>query len=347
MRFALVATEPSGDSHGAQLHEALVAQGDSCIGGLGGKKLAAQGLKSLFPLEEIAVMGFSDVLSAFPRLYKRFYQLVNFLLQQSPDLILCIDSAAWNLRLAKALRTRGFKGKIVQYICPAVWAWGKERIEWLEKYFDLLLTIYPFEPPLFAHTRLPTFYVGSPVVISIPQKPTYPRSNTLLLLPGSRTHEVTRHLPLMKRLAKTLGCPTVICTDIPCDPDQRPADEAPFWMDQAAYALAKSGTVSLELALHQCPSLILYKLTTLNRLLAEYWFKIHLPFYTLPNLLLQREIFPEQISHTFKEKSLLKALDKLLALSPHFFAEADHALRQLLGDQHPHIVAVQHIKERL
>ncbi len=137
-----------------------------------------------------------DIVRKFPSLYKQFYSIRDHILDAKPDVTILIDYPGFNLRLAKSLRKKGYQGKIVHYVCPTVWAWGKGRIKTLSENLDLLLTIFPFEPPLFASTGLKTVFVGHPLIEKIQQhqydadwksKIGMPaQGNLLALFPGSR-----------------------------------------------------------------------------------------------------------------------------------------------------------------
>ncbi len=153
--YFIFAGEASGDLHGGPLVKALKQLNPaSTITGVAGPAMRAQGVECLIPMEEFQVMGFSDVLAAFPKLWRQFHQVRDTILTTKPEVVILIDYPGFNLRLAKALRKKGFQGKIVQMICPTVWAWGKNRIHTMVNTLDLLLTIYPFEADCFANTSL-------------------------------------------------------------------------------------------------------------------------------------------------------------------------------------------------
>ncbi len=142
----MVAGEVSGDILGSSILESLLKdRKDLDVVGIGGKEMRAHGLFPTIPMEELQVMGFIDVLKHFPRLYKIFRSTVQTILHLNPKVVVTIDYPGFNLRLAKALRKKGYKGKICHVVCPSVWAWGKKRIQILAKYDDLLLTLLPFE----------------------------------------------------------------------------------------------------------------------------------------------------------------------------------------------------------
>src|SRR5437016_2086989 len=145
IHYFIFAGESSGDLHGSRLMEALKKSKGCTFTGVGGPLMRAQYMKSILNMEDFLVIGFTDVIKALPKLYKQFYKVRDAILKQEPDCVILIDYPEFNLRLAKALRKKKYKGKIVQYICPTVWAHGKHRINTMANTLDLLLTIFPFE----------------------------------------------------------------------------------------------------------------------------------------------------------------------------------------------------------
>ena len=310
-RLVLIAGELSGDLHGGHLMEAL--QGRVQIGGVGGPLMRAQGLDEWLGMETLSVMGFTDVLLALPRLIRAFHTLRNRILKERPDAVVFIDYPGFNLRMAKALRKRGYKGKLIHYICPTVWAWGKGRIEKMAQTLDLLLTILPFEPSCFAHTELPAHYVGHPLMQGI-MPPGDGQGKGIALFPGSRHGEVERNFPsqlaaLAQLRARYPDAEATVSVAIPSlapllrshiEASGQPVHLAPRaesynLMRSCRAALATSGTVTLELALHHAPTVVTYRLSRLNYLLARYLFRIRLPHYALPNILAKQELFPEVV----------------------------------------------------
>ena len=135
----IVAGEASGDQLGEELLKELYRLNpDLKVKGVGGPKMRAVGMETVYPMEELQVMGFIDVLFALPHLWKCFRKTVKAILQENPQVVVTIDYPGFNLRLAKTLRKKGFKGKICHYVCPSVWAWGKKRIDLI---FTLLRTL--------------------------------------------------------------------------------------------------------------------------------------------------------------------------------------------------------------
>lgn len=364
-KLYMIAGEASGDLHGASLIKALKELRPTLrLTGIGGEKMAAEGFKPLLPFSDFQVMGFSDIVRAYPRLRRHFYTIAKHILEQKPPAVVFIDYPGFNLRLAHYLRKQGYAGKLIQYIAPTVWAWKKGRAKGMAQTLDLLLTIYPFEPAYFPQLR--SLYVGHPL-LELPierdndwrMRYGIPAEMPLIaLFPGSRQKEVERNLPLaiaatelFLRKHPEYGC-AISC--------QHPSLEKPIleklkrkancWliperdrhnlMQEAKVALAKSGTVTLELALLGCPSVVLYKLTWLNYLLVKYLFRIQLPHYALPNILLNERIFPEFYGVKIDPQALAYALEQQLKAP---IKEKTQALRTLLTDQKASVIAAQEI----
>lgn len=344
------AGELSGDMHGGRLIRALKQEIEHLtVSGVGGPEMRSQEIDNVLRMEDFEVMGFSDVLASLPRLWRQFNVIRDHLLEHSPDVAIFIDSPSLSLRMARVLRKRGYKGKIIQYICPTVWAWGKHRIQEMANHFDLLLTIYPFEAAYFANVSLPVKYVGNPVQEMIRQynydtdwkkilrvKAT---DHLIALFPGSRGAEIRRNLPKQLEAAKLLQKQYPEATfAISCAHDRNMPlvkdilfkshllNNKSFFLVPKAYsydlmhtcrsAIAKSGTVTLELALHKCPTVVVYELTLLNRFMAKYVLGVNLPYYCIVNILGNRSIFPEFIERGYTPENLYLQLKTMHARGP-------------------------------
>jgi lipid-A-disaccharide synthase len=340
LHFFIFAGEQSGDLHGRNLIKALKCLFPEVhISGVGGPEMRSQGIHSILRMEDFEVMGFSDVLFSLPKLCKQFYLIRNYILDKQPSVVILIDYPGFNLRMAQALRKKGFKGKIVQYICPTVWAWGKNRIQKMTNTLDLLLTIYPFEAKIFDGLSLRVEYIGNPLFESI-QNHQYQdhwreivglkKSDTFIaIFPGSRKGEIRRNLPIQLEAASFLKeFNPNICFAVSSAHDEVmsvmrelleqnslkinrdiffvPKAYTYELMRDAHTAIAKSGTVTLELALHQRPTVVVYKLSILNRFVAKYLMRIKLPNYCITNILGEKRIFPELIESGFNSKNLFQ-----------------------------------------
>lgn len=327
----LFAGEKSGDLYGGKLLRALKSKNPEMqIQGVGGPAMRVEGMHPLLPMEAFEVMGFVDVLWALPKLLAHMGRLTETILSLEPKVVLTIDYPEFSLRLARRLKKRGFCGKICHFICPTVWAWGKKRIPLMEKSLDLLLTILPFEKAYLAHTKLNVAYVGHPLAHDIASISRDPR-DFVALFPGSRKKVIERQLPLYLRICHTLHLPVAISLahdglaplihsivakappEIRARCTYAPPQDAYALMRTARFALAASGTVTLELALHHCPTIVTYAISPIDLFIARDLLRIRLPFYALPNLIAQREIFPELIGPNLSEQALLAECQKCMS----------------------------------
>jgi len=344
-KIFIFAGEPSGDLHGSRLACILKEKAEGiCLIGVAGPKMRQQGVQGPLKMEDFEVMGFTDVIKAFPKLYKHFKLILHSILTSKPDAVVFIDYPGFNLRMAKALRKKGFQGKLIHYISPSVWAWGKHRIMEMEKTLDLLLTIYPFEKPHFSESTLEVNFVGSPLKEYMNEYTYHPNwkqitgiSNTsrlIALFPGSRKAEIARNLPIILEAAALLkeSNPSVIFGISSFDEATKHLYKSMIHrfpilnesvhlvskkfsyelMRDSHCAIAKSGTVTLELALHKCPTIVVYKLSLLNRLYAKYILNVNLPYYCIVNILADREVFPELIENGLNPQNLSRQMQSFI-----------------------------------
>jgi lipid-A-disaccharide synthase len=336
----LFAGEPSGDLHGSHLLKNLYQQiPQLSVDGVGGPLMRSEKMDCILPMEEFCVMGFTDVFKKLPALWRHFHLIKKHILTSKPDGVILVDYPGFNLRLGKALRKAGYRGKMIQYVSPTVWAHGKHRADALAASFDLLMTIYPFEEVHYSHTSLKVKYIGNPIQEYLKsydyaqdwrQKSGIPAKEPLIaLFPGSRAKEIQRHLPSMLQTASLLkdavrfavsaeeddalrslckGYGLILGKDIFCVPREYRYD----LMQASISAIAKSGTVTLELALHSCPTVVIYHLTSLNRFLAKYFLKLKLPHYCIVNILAGKEVFPELIEQGFTPKAIAEKLKGMM-----------------------------------
>ncbi|MBS0605631.1 MAG: lipid-A-disaccharide synthase [Parachlamydiales bacterium] len=352
--------EKSADLHGEKILEALKQLSPTLrIFGVGGPKMRAAGLNCVLPMEEFQVMGFVDVFLALPKLMRQFYFVSDQILTLKPKAVLFIDYPGFNLRMAKHLRKKGFQGKLCHYICPSVWAWGKKRIPLMAKHLDLLLTILPFEKSYFADTGLRVEYVGHPLVQRIKDHTylpfPFPQDKKILaIFPGSRRKELERNLALQLQVCSRLKYdnPELAFALSVSDEKYRPLIEEIVekqgWKDKlqlvpqdrtyelmraAHAAIAKSGTVTLELALHGVPTVVTYAISALDLFIARDVLKIRLPFYCLVNIIANSEVFPELFGPNFTEKNLYQKISALIEGTERRICKAScQALKDQLGD---------------
>jgi lipid-A-disaccharide synthase len=337
----IFAGEKSGDLHGEKLLESLKALDPSLrIAGVGGPRMRAQGMLCVLPMEEFQVMGFIDVFFALPKLMRQFYLIARTILQFKPKAVLFIDYPGFNLRMARHLRKKGYQGKLCHFICPSVWAWGKKRIPLMAKHLDLLLTILPFEKEYFSSTTLDVAFVGHPLIQRFKEhsyKPlTVPKERkTIAIFPGSRKKELLRNFPLYLKVCAQLKkthsdlffaisvsdekyrplIESMIAEqglNIGSDLALFPVDATHDLMKSAHAAIAKSGTVTLELALHAVPTVVTYAISKLDLIIARDILRIRLPHYCLVNIIAKDTVFPELFGPNFTKESLLTHCEKMI-----------------------------------
>jgi len=333
LRLYLVAGEASGDRLGAALMRGLKAESSDNIEffGVGGPLMAAEGLKSLFDMNELAVFGLLEVLPKYRHLKRRMEETAADLLAKAPDALITIDSPGFCLRLAAQVRAC-FRGKIIHYVAPSVWAWKPKRAEKMAPHVDHVLALLPFEPPYMEAAGMSCDFVGHPVVAEAPPAPAAVArlradGPLITLLPGSRMGEITRLAPIFFAVARQLEgyrfAIPVAGAHLVAPLEQILAEsglEAELILPETGLktavfaaselALAASGTVSIELAAVGTPMVIGYKT---NWLTAAIMSRAMLaPSFTLVNLLTESKAVPEFEPKECSVEALLKAMRKLL-----------------------------------
>jgi lipid-A-disaccharide synthase len=329
LRLFITAGEPSGDRIGADLLKRLRARTVVAPGGVGGDQLAGEGLVSLFPMSDLSVMGITDVLARLPLLLWRIRQTSQAILRHKPDVVVLIDSQEFSARVARSVRKAGYRGPILLYVAPSVWAWKPERAKALVGVIDEIMAVLPFEPKALRDLEGPqTFYVGHPALERTVFRDAVPVRGPLLLLPGSRSGELRRHLPIMERLAaeyvgharvSRLVLPTPLgrLAEVQAAVDRwhmpvsivtADADRAEAFASAVA-AVAVSGTITLELALAGIPMVVPY---VADRGQHRRWLSVGSPQIALPNILLRQLLVPELMSRSAPTDDVIRELDRLL-----------------------------------
>ncbi len=334
----LIAGEPSGDALGARLMAALKSQSAGRIdfAGVGGPRMEAEGLDSLFPMSDLSVMGLAEVLPRIPKLLLRLRQTVSEIKALCPSAVVSIDAPDFCFPVAKRLKGQGIP--LIHYVAPQVWAWRPGKAKVVAKLYDRLITLLPFEPPYFEVEGLSTTFVGHPVVeigVNAGDGPAFRRHHDIpdaapliCVLPGSRGNETSRLLPifaetlalLQKRLPDLRAVvPTVegvaeqvAAAGWPLSPlivhDQTDKLDA---FAAADVALAASGSVTLELAMTKTPTVIAYKMNPLTALLARRLVRVR--YVNLINLILDRQALPEFLQENCGPEKLATAIAGILA----------------------------------
>jgi lipid-A-disaccharide synthase len=370
-KIFLIATEESGDRLGASLMKVLRQRlgGAVQFEGVGGQSMAREGLASLFPIEELSIIGLTAVARQLPKILRLIRETTHAVSQASPDILVIIDSPDFTHRVARRVRARDPSIPIVDYVSPSVWAWRSGRARAMCRYVDHVLALLPFEPEEYRRLRgPPCSYVGHPLIEQIgtlrpsadEQKRRTEAPPVLLVLPGSRRSEIRHHmavfgetlgrlrdegvafeliLPTMPHLMEAVReglkdwkvAPRVVVGE--------QEKRAAFRIAHAA--LAKSGTVTLELALAGVPMVTAYRTGAV-----EAWIvlrAINVKSVILANLVVGENVVPEFLQQHCTPKKLAPALREVLDDSPlrrrqvEAFAGIDRIMTT--GDQPPGVRA--------
>ncbi|HTM76747.1 MAG TPA: lipid-A-disaccharide synthase [Devosia sp.] len=323
LKLFILAGEPSGDRIAADLVIRLRSKITVTPSGVGGDELIGQGLKPLFPMSDLAVMGLTDVLLRLPLLLWRIEQAARAIIANQPDIVVLVDAQDFSKRLAKRIKALGFARPILLYVAPSVWARAPQRAKALAPLFAEVLAVLPFEPAVMAKLEgPPTSYVGHPSLAEGLPAGDGTERGLVALLPGSRNGELRRHLPLLGQVAARLADhPAVSGFFIPTLPslEARLRAETANWSvpvtivanraerralyQQSIVALSVSGTATLELALARLPMVVIYVLDAPQ---ARAFDRIGRPQVGLPNIVLGR-ILTEELITTKPEPDLVTA----------------------------------------
>jgi lipid-A-disaccharide synthase len=340
-RIFLIATEESGDRLGAHLMKVLRQRlgGAVRFEGVGGLSMTREGLTSLFPIEELSIMGFAGVVKQLPKVLRLIRETVGAVLRARPDVLVIIDSPDFTHRVARRVRARDPAVPIIDYVSPSVWAWRPGRARAMRRYIDHVLALLPFEPEEYRRLHgPPCSYVGHPLIEQISSlRPNAEEREhrkgappVLLALPGSRRGEIRHHLaifgealdrfraegaefelilPTMPHLVELIreGVKTwnVVPRIVAGEQEKRAAFRV------AAAALAKSGTVTLELALAGVPMITAYRVGAVEALILRRALSVN--SVILANLVLGENVIPEFLQEDCTAEKLTGALREILS----------------------------------
>lgn len=335
--IAIVVGETSGDLLGAGLMSELKKRYSNIeFIGVGGPRMEAEGLSSMFPMERLSVIGITEVFGRIPELLKRRSKLIKDIISIKPDVFIGIDAPDFNLTIELKLRRAGIK--TIHYVSPSVWAWKKKRIFKIKEACDLVLALFPFETKIYEAQNIPVTFVGHPLADAIPLEMDKDGIKTELgfslstpvvaLMPGSRNGEVSRLAPVFFDTAvKILEKYPLIQFVIPCANAKRREQlelllknynlpvrlldgQSQKALGACDVVLIASGTATLEALLCVRPMVVAYKLTTLSFYLIKSIFKM--PYVSLPNILSGRFVVPELLQKDATPEKLFNALVPLL-----------------------------------
>jgi lipid-A-disaccharide synthase len=331
MKLYIIAGETSGDAHAAVLmREILALRRDVQFAGAGGPRMNAIAGGRLFEWTHEAVVGLWDVLLKYPYFRAQFYRMYREIMALQPEAVIFVDYPGFNLRLARYLKRQGYRGRLVFYISPQVWAWNRGRIPRMAAYLDLMLCIFPFEPALYRQSGLIAEFVGHPMVNELArQRRNVERDPSLVgLFPGSRAREVKRIFPVMlaaaralhakkphlrfeasavnqslrehmRRLADAVGFPGM----------EIAVKDAPALMQRAWVGMVASGTATMEASFFQMPFVLIYRVSWLTYAAGRALIRVD--YLGMPNILAGRPLIPEFIQQDAEPRRIVEALEKL------------------------------------
>ena len=349
-KIFLIATEESGDRLGAHLMKVLRQRlgGAVRFEGVGGQSMAREGLTSLFPIEELSIIGLAAVVRQLPKVLRLIRETVAAVMRAQPDILVIIDSPDFTHRVARRVRARDPGIPIIDYVSPSVWAWRPGRARAMRAYIDHVLALLPFEPGEYLRLQgPPCSYVGHPLIEQLStlrpgveeQQRRKQAPPVLLVLPGSRRSEIRHHMAVFGETLDRLGAEGVAVELIlPTMPHLLEAvrNGLKDWKVQprvvvgeqekraafriASAALAKSGTVTLELAISGVPMVTAYKAGTLEARIVRSLIQVN--SVILANLVIGENVVPEFIQQDCTPEKLVPALSEILA-------DSDQRRRQL------------------
>ena len=341
-KFVIVAGESSGDLLGSKIIASIQDHcPDATFEGIAGPKMAQVGCKQWFSSSELSVMGIFGVLKHLPRILKVRKLLTQKILKNPPDAFIGIDAPDFNLKLEKKLKHKGIK--TIHVVSPSFWAWRKKRVKLLSQSTDLLLCLFPFEEGTLKEHNVNAVFIGHPLADSIQQKIDFQTAKNNLelkakivvaLMPGSRSSEINRHAKLFFEAAKLLTkklediefvIPVVdskigeqlkrMLTTNFSDLKVTITDSTHSALSVSDLVITKSGTSTLEAALHKKPMVVVYKMSSLSYWLLKTFNIIHTEYIALPNILLGKKLVPELIQENASSKAIYA--ESLFWLSNH------------------------------
>ncbi len=326
------ACEVSGDLQASLLlSELQKIYPDMEVIGMGGEHLHALGQKNLFHVNELSVMGITEIISAIPKIFKLWKRIKQSIKEEKPDVVILVDSGEFNFPIAKYVKNLGIP--VYYFIPPKVWAWRKYRVKYLKKYVDKIFCILPFEVEFYKQHGIYSEYIQNPLVNALASYKalTFNKENTetihFSIMPGSRRKEVTSLLPFFAKVASELykKYPNSTYSIIQAPSFTQEYLES-FWktsenlppvnfiqsnerykaLANSHFCLAASGTATLETALIKLPTIISYQVSNLTYTIAKIFMKID--FAGLASLIAGHEVFPEYIQ---KDMTLEKVMPKI------------------------------------
>lgn len=360
--FFIFAGEESGDQLGDHILQHLKEY--RCVG-VGGVLMSPQLDECVDSVVNYRWMGFGEVIKKLPVIYKKLQYLTESIIKLNPRVLVCIDFPDFTMQLIKRVKKKGYKGKIIQVVSPQFWAWRKNRKKILEKYLDGLCVLFPFEKYIFDSSPLPCKFIGHPLAHQLLNK-SFPdlEKEYVSIFPGSRLREIQHNFPLQLEALKEYCKKNSLIKLAVCSANPqaekliRSLANVPITivtkenrhdlMKQSLFAIATSGTVSLELALLQVPALVTYKLSRFDQWVAQYLLRIQREHFVMANILLEKTVYEEWIGPHCQLKNLYSSVERIACRSCREKQKKELSnLKELFKSKNPGLEAARFLKEAL
>ena len=328
-KIFVLAGEVSGDQLGGILLKKLKTSNNSILFyGIGGKKLIELGLKPIFSMEKISLMGLIEILPKIPELLSLIKLTVNKIIAIKPDLVITIDAPGFNFRVLKKLKSLNVHIPNIHIVAPTVWAWKANRAKKIASYVDNLFVLYPFEKKYFTPHGIKTYYIGHPLVEKINKsKKTLSKRKYISIFPGSRKNEINFHLDLILNSLSEYNAKftfVIVAVESQLSLVEKISEKyknkleidivlnshKEIIFNKSFLAIAVSGTITLELALHKVPFITVYKLNFLSYFLLKKI--VFVKYITLVNIIFDKPIVPELIQSQFNKDNIRNILRFLI-----------------------------------
>lgn len=335
--------------------------------GFGGEKMQAEGVRILYPLPELAVTGFVEVIKKLPAIRHVTKIALESWKTNKPDAIVLVDYPGLNLRLAKWAHQQGIP--VIYYIAPQAWAWKENRVHLMRETLRHLMVIFPFEEAFFQDHGIPTSFVGHPFLNTLPQRSSYPTKEELIqnpvigLLPGSRRTEIKNMLPVMIKAAEEVKAKIPNATFVFPLAQSLPESivnemDIPSWIEvcrdtdyqrrlSMTFAWTSSGTATVENALLGLPMAVVYRSNWLNVMIGRWLIRV--PYIGMVNLIAQKGICPEFIQEQCHPRQLARYAISILHQPDRYFEMADdlRAIRRKLSPNQNQPSAAEVLSQQL
>jgi len=335
----IIAGEVSGDMHGAALiHELKKLDHNIEIYGIGGNLMKSEGAYLIYHLNRMALMGFVEVVKHIPFIKKVQSELIELVKEKNIATVVLIDYPGFNLNIAEKLKSLNVE--IIYYISPQVWAWGKNRVNKIKRLVDKMIVVFPFEHEIYKTAGIDVDYVGHPLMEIIAGHQYLSKEDLfneyqldftkdiLLLMPGSRKHEVEKIFPESikagEKLSNDFNMQIVVSASQNISEDFlfKIAKKSKFkvikghtydLMKYSKFGIIKSGTSTLEAAIFELPMVIVYKTSTLSYLIGKNLIKVK--NIGMANIILNEQVVPELVQHKVKKFCLTRIFTNLSSKS--------------------------------